>query len=139
MSNITKLLSTAAIATLLVACGGSSHKNKTENGKDGAKDGNTTVVPTTPVKVCNIKLVGTSNPSLKVGQTFKDEGATATLVKGNTDVTEKAVADKIVDTKKEGVTTITYTFPKTCGKESVKRTVTVKSPELTKENILGTI
>ena len=79
-----------------------------------------------PEDLPEIKLNGNSSISLKVGETYNEEGATASD-KTDGDLTENIEVIGTVDTSKAGVYTITYKVKNSAGKEaSITRTVTVE-------------
>lgn len=73
-----------------------------------------------------ITLKGNSKVTIKLNETYKEEGATAKDDKDG-DLTDKIKITGKVDTKKEGTYTITYTVEDAAGnKSTVTRTVIVK-------------
>ncbi len=78
-----------------------------------------------------IKLNGKSKISIYVGDTYVDEGATASD-KEDGDLTDSIVIENNVDTSKSGKYTVKYTVEDSSGnKVSKKREVTVKEKETT--------
>lgn len=78
-----------------------------------------------------IKLNGKSKISIYVGDTYVDEGATASD-KEDGDLTDSIVIENKVDTSKSGKYTVKYTVEDSFGnKVSKKREVTVKEKETT--------
>ncbi len=79
----------------------------------------------------NIVLKGNSTVEIYEGDTYTDEGATATdNVDG--DITSQIKVDGTYDTKKEGEYVLTYTVSDKAGnKASVKRTIVVKKKNVT--------
>ena len=102
-----------------------------------------------PTKVCErhkeapdteapvITLKGKEKITIKVGDTYKDEGATAKDNKDG-DLTSKIVVTGKVDTSKAGVYTITYTVEDAAKNKATKtRTVTVEDEENSEGNTGG--
>lgn len=124
--SLLKLSGAILLASVLVGCGSD---NKGDNKKEPDSK---------PQTVCTF-TVAKGTDTLKIGEKFEDKGATAVTTADKKAVTEKLVtsimmgdkkAEKI-DTSKEGVYTITYTFPKTCKAEKATRTVTIKKATTT--------
>ena len=76
-----------------------------------------------------ITLNGNSAITLKLNETYNDEGATATDDRDG-DITSKIVKNGTVDTSKAGTYTLTYTVQDAAGNSAnVTRVVTVAEPE----------
>ena len=83
-----------------------------------------------------IKLKGNSVITIKLNETYKEEGATATDNKDG-DLTDKIEITGKVDTKKEGTYYITYTVKDAAGNvATVKRTVKVVKENTNSNNTL---
>lgn len=79
----------------------------------------------------NIVLKGNSTVEIYEGDTYTDEGATATD-NHDGDITSQIKVDGTYDTKKEGEYVLTYTVSDKAGnKASVKRTIVVKKKNVT--------
>ena len=80
-----------------------------------------------------IKLKGKPSITLVVGETYTEQGATASD-KIDGDITSKIVISGSVNTSKAGTYTVTYTVTNSSNKtKTVTRTITVKEKEITQE------